>query len=80
MTGKELMNCRQTDILTCDAEDLVDLKNISICADLPLPQRTEQYLQQVHNPYLFRVDKLIVKVTFSGNQELSSKLAGLMAH
>ena len=43
MTGERLMNCRQADILTCDAENLVDLKEVSICADLPLPQRTEQY-------------------------------------
>ena len=79
MTGEGLMNCRQADILTCDAENLVDLKEVSICADLPLPQRAEQYLQQVRNPYLFRVDKLIVKVSFSGNRDLSSSLAGLMA-
>lgn len=79
MTGEGLMNCRQADILTCDAEKLVDLKEVSICADLPLPQRAEQYLQQIRNPYLFRVDKLIVKVSFSGNRDLSSSLAGLMA-
>ena len=79
MTGKELMNCRQADILTCDAANLVDLKEVNICADLPLPNRAEQYLQQVRNPYLFRVDKLIVKVSFSGNRDLSSSLTGLMA-
>jgi len=79
MTGEELMHCRQADILTCDAEDLVDLKEVSICADLPLPQRAEQYLNQIQNPYLFRVEKLIVKASFSGKQELSSKLAGLMS-
>ena len=79
MTGKELMNCRQADILTCDAEKLVNLKDVGICADLPLPLRAEQYLEQVGNPYLFRVDKLIVKISFSGNRDLSSSLAGLMA-
>ena len=79
MTGKDLIACRQTDILACNAEELVDLKGVSIRADLPLPQRTEQYLQQVRNPYLFRVDRLIVKVSFGGNQDLSSKLTGLIA-
>ena len=79
MTGNELLNCRQADILTCDGGSLVNLKEVSICADLPLPQRAEQYLQQVRNPYLFRVDELIVKVSFSGNRDLSSSLAGLMA-
>ena len=79
MTGAELLLCRQADILTCDAENLVDLKDVDVCAGLPLPQRTEQYLEQVGNPYLFRVDKLIVKVSFSGNRDLQSSLAGLMA-
>ena len=79
MTGEELQLCRQADILTCEATNLVDLKGVSIFADLPLPQRAEQYLEQVGNPYLFRIDKLIVKVSFSGNQDLSSKLVGLMA-
>ena len=79
MTGKELLNCRRADILTCDGDSLVNLKEVSICANLPLPQRAEQYLQQVHNPYLYRVDELIVKVSFSGNRDLSSSLAGLMA-
>ena len=79
MTGNELMNCRQTDILTCETEGLVDLQQVRIQTTLPLPQRAEQYLDQVHNPYLFRVDKLIVKVSFGGNQDLATKLAGLMA-
>ena len=79
MTGEELQLCRQADILTCETDSLVDLKGVSICADLPLPQRAEQYLEQVGNPYLFRVDKLIVKVSFGGKQDLSSKLAGLLA-
>lgn len=78
MTGKQLLHCRQADILTCDTNNLVDLKNISIPADLPLPLRTEQYLEQVRNPYLFKVDSLIVKVSFSGKQDLSSKLSSLM--
>ena len=79
MTEKELLLCRQADVLICDTENLVDLKAVNVCSDLPLPQRMEQYLEQVHNPYLFRVDKLIVKVSFSGNQDLSAKLTGLMA-
>ena len=78
MTGEQLLYCRQADILTCDGNSLADLKEVSISADLPLPRRAEQYLEQVQNPYLFRVDQLIVKVSFGGNQDLSSKLHGLM--
>lgn len=79
MTGEQLLRCQQADILTCDPCWLTDLKGVSIPTGVPLPQRTEQYLEQVGNPYLFRVDKLIVKVSFTGNQNLSSALARLMA-
>ena len=78
MTKKELLLYCQAEISTCDAGNLVDLKKVRVTSDLPLPQRAEQYLEQVGNPYLFRVDKLIVKVSFSGDQDLSAKLAGLM--
>lgn len=79
MTRDELMNCRNADVLACSAENLVDLKRVEIAADLPVTMRMEHYMNQVQNPYLFRVDNLIVKVTFSGIRDLSSALAGLMA-
>ena len=79
MSGKQLPCCRQVDILTCEAEDLVDLKEVRVTSDLPLSQRAEQFLEQVGNPYLFRVDNLIVRVSFSGNQALASKLAKIFA-
>lgn len=79
MTREELMYCGCVDITDCSAENLVDLKQVEIAADLPVPMRTEQYLNQIQNPYLFRVDKLIVKVSFSGTRDLPSVLAGLMA-
>lgn len=79
MTRDELMYCGCADITDCNANNLVDLKRVEIASDLPVPMRMEHYMNQVQNPYLFRVDKLIVKVSFSGKRDLSSVLAGLMA-
>ena len=78
MTMEQLLRCHQADIYDCAADNLTDLKQVDISPHLPTPMRMEQYLEQVGNPYLFRVDKLIVKVSFGGNQDLSSKLHGLM--
>ena len=78
MTGKELMNCCLADHLTCRPEDLVDLKQIPISADLPVLSRMEQYLEQVKNPYVFRVDTLSVKISFSGKRDLTGVLVDLM--
>ena len=78
MTMEQLLRCRQADIYDCEADNLTDLKQIDIPPYLPTPVRMEQYLEQIKNPYLFKVDKLIVKVSFNGNKDLSSKLADLL--
>ena len=78
MTKEMLRRCRQADILTSHAEDLTDLKNVTISPALPLPVRLEHYMEQVKNPYLFRIDDLIVKVSFSGSRSLTAALADLM--
>ena len=79
MTMEQLLRCRQADIYDCDANNLTDLKQVDISPYLPTPVRMEQYMKQVGNPYLFRVDKLIVKVSFSGEKDLSATLTTLLA-
>ena len=79
MTMEQLLRCRQADIYDCEADNLADLKQIDIPPCLPSPVRMEQYLEQVGNPYLLRVDKLIVKVSFTGEKDLSSTLTNLLA-
>ena len=77
MTREELMYCSCTDITDCNPEHLVDLKRVDIAADLPVPMRMVDYMNQIQNPYLFRIDKLTVKVSFTGTQELLSALSGM---
>ena len=79
MTMEQLLRCQQTDIYDCEADNLTDLKQVDISPYLPTPVRMEQYLEQVGNPYLFRVDKLIVKVSFAGEKDLSATLTTLLA-
>lgn len=79
MTGEELTYCRYAEIMESNADNLIDLKQVNIAKELPVPMRMLQYMDQVKNPYLFRVDKLIVKATFSGKHDLSSLLANFMA-
>ena len=78
MTLEELCNCYHADPLACRAEDLADLKQITIATDMPATMRAARYMEQVQNPYLFRVDQTIVKVIFSGKRDLSSALTDLL--
>ena len=77
MNRSKLEQCRHADIYSCDPADLVDLRTIQIDPNLPIPERTQKFLDQVRNPYLFRVDDLIVKVRYEGNRSFLSALAAL---
>ena len=59
-----LEHCRYADLMACDPAQLVDLQDVHIDTDLPVRKRLEGFVQQVGNPYLFKVDDVIVKASF----------------
>ena len=71
---------RNSDIMACDANMLVDLRDVEIDTSLPVQKRMEQFLRQVGNPYLFRVDEIVVKTSYlpQANRRLSDALPGLL--
>lgn len=70
----------QTDLLRCDPEKLVDLKDVRIDTALPVRQRMEQFVQQIGNPYLFKADGLVIQATYLPHvcRRLSDALPGLL--
>ncbi len=52
------------DLRTCDPNELVDLCDIQIDTSLPLWERMAVFVRQVGNPYLFKVDGLIIKTVY----------------
>ena len=71
---------RNSDIMACDANMLVDLRDVEIDTSLPVQKRMERFLRQVGNPYLFRVDGIVVKASYlpQANRRLSDALPGLL--
>ena len=71
---------RATDLMTCDPGGLADLRDVQIDTSLPVRERMVSYLQQVGNPYLFKVDGIVVKATYlpQANRRLSDALPGLL--
>ena len=71
---------RNSDIMACDANMLVDLREVEIDTSLPVQKRMEQFLRQVGNPYLFQVDGIVVKASFlpQMGRSLSDILPGLL--
>lgn len=66
---------RNADISACNADELVDLRNIKTNRKTALKRRTDDFIAQVGNPYLFKVDDVVVKVEFSGGRDFSEVLA-----
>ena len=70
---------RNSDIMACDPDRLVDLREVHIDTALPVPRRMVGFIQQVGNPYLFKVDGLVVKASYlpQANRRLSDALPSL---
>lgn len=74
----ELEKCRAAEILSCDVNALTDLKSISIDREKPKSERIKSFVEQVKNPYLFKVGDTVVKVAYGSEKDISNALADLM--
>lgn len=75
MTKSELKAYCDASIQKCDVDSLVDLRDISIDETQSVVQRVNTFFQQVHNPYLFKVDDVIVKVKYGNEKNITDALA-----
>ena len=73
----DLLRCREAELKSCDAASLVDLRNIRIDADKPVAERVRDFMEQVKNPYLFKVGDIVVKVKYGDGKPLPDALAAL---
>lgn len=64
MSFEELQS---VDIRTVKPEDIVDIQQIKIDDGLSQQEKRSEFIRQVKNPYCFRVGKVIVKASYSGN-------------
>ncbi len=74
----DLKAFRNADVSSCDIDELVDLKNVEINRKMPLRRRADDFIAQVGNPYLFKVDEIIVKVEFGDGKDFSEILTDVI--
>ena len=81
LSSAALDRYRAADLMTCDPGVLADLRDVQIDTARPVRERMVSFLQQVGNPYLFKVDGLIVRVVFSpgSGRSLMDALTALMS-
>lgn len=58
---------RQVDVRTVDPDTLVDIRDLNIDTSLPKEERMQEFVRQVKNPFCFKVGKVTVGVSFSGD-------------
>lgn len=51
---------------TCN--QLVDIRNVKIDRSLPSEERIKSFIEQIKNPYQFKVGDTVVKVSFADTQ------------
>lgn len=64
-TFEELERMRNIDIQTINPDILKDIQNVHIDENLSKEERIQQFLEQIENPYCYKYDKTIIKVSFS---------------
>ena len=62
-----LEELKSVDIRTVKPEDVADIQQIKIDGTLPQQEMRKEFIRQVGNPYCFRVGKIIVKSSYSGD-------------
>ena len=65
MDMKEFEKYKNMSIDEIDESELIDINDVDVRMDLPPKERSKYTLDQVKNPYFFKVGKYIVKSTFS---------------
>ena len=76
----ELKQSQNSDLMTCDCAKLVDLRDIRIDPSLPRRERMISFLRQTGDPYLFKMDGLIIKTVYPPDvkHRFSDAIAGLL--
>lgn len=64
---EKLEQCSRIDIKTVNADEVEDIENIKIDKEKSSVERILDFLDTCKNPYLFKVNGVIVEIGFSDN-------------
>lgn len=83
MTAEELEKLKNVDIRDIDRDSLVDINTIKIDEREPVEKRICSFVEQVKNPYCFKVGGIVVKVGFNPQgptfeEQFNNMIAGFM--
>ena len=63
-----------------DLSELVDIRDVVIDRTLPVEERIKSYVEQIRNPYCFRVGDVKVRVSYANkDQSLNESFVSMLA-
>lgn len=70
LSACELMKkAKETDVKNLDKTELVDIRDVKIDRKKPYLIRIISYINQVRNPYCYRVGDVVVRVSYAGKDK-----------
>jgi len=68
------------DVTKTDLSDLVDIRDVKVDRNLPAQERVKSYVEQIKNPYCFRVGDVKVRVSFAAeSQTINDSFSDMIA-
>ena len=64
---EEIQKMKDVDIRTVNRNELVDLNTVVIDENQSVEERLESFIEQIKNPFCFRVGDIAVKVVYKEN-------------
>lgn len=66
-------------IKSINKEELVDIRDVQIDSSLPTEEKIRSFVEQVKNPYCFKVGAVVVKVSYADKKEtLNEQFANML--
>lgn len=78
LNKSQLARCKEVDVSSCDINSLMDLREINIDTTKPVTQRIESFLEQVQNPYLFKVGDIVIKVDYGNGKQFAEAFTDIL--
>lgn len=69
---KKVTSCKQTDIVKIQEKDVDEISSIKIDKRKSSNERIIDFLCKAKNPYIFKCDGVIVKISFSDNSNMTA--------
>ena len=76
----DLINFKTAAIADYSKDILVDLRDVKIDSGKSVPEKMNDYFEQIKNPYLFKVGDMRVKVSFGGERSFTDALGAVISN